>query len=141
MDALSRVASQTAGSLSLPLPCCLPLNFLLLLPCLPLPGARQGLNPEFEQGRVQGLGLGAKFLPHHKVGAGPQRSAARRSVKLRVAGWWQGMLCIGIAAPPLAAAVLSAALLPAVLTASCCRLHLVTIRPPLPAHPAARRWH
>ena len=27
----------------------------------------QGLNPEFEQGRTQGLGLGAKFLPHHKV--------------------------------------------------------------------------
>ncbi len=35
----------------------------------------QGLNPEFEQGRTQGLGLGAKFLPHHKVGT--QRAGSR----------------------------------------------------------------
>lgn len=28
---------------------------------------QEGLNPEFEAGRTQGLGLGAKFLPHHKV--------------------------------------------------------------------------
>ncbi|PRW60252.1 D-isomer specific 2-hydroxyacid dehydrogenase [Chlorella sorokiniana] len=28
---------------------------------------KEGLNPEFEQGRTQGLGLGAKFLPHHKA--------------------------------------------------------------------------
>ncbi len=28
---------------------------------------KEGLNPEFEAGRTQGLGLGAKFLPHSKV--------------------------------------------------------------------------
>lgn len=28
---------------------------------------REGMNPEFEAGRTQGLGLGAKFLPHHKA--------------------------------------------------------------------------
>lgn len=32
---------------------------------------KEGLNPEFEAGRTQGLGLGAKFLPHHKVRRGP----------------------------------------------------------------------
>lgn len=31
---------------------------------------KEGLNPEFEMGRQQGLGLGAKFLPHHKVRQG-----------------------------------------------------------------------
>lgn len=29
----------------------------------------EGLSAEYEQGRVQGLGLGAKFLPHHKARA------------------------------------------------------------------------
>lgn len=28
---------------------------------------KEGLNPEFESGRTQGLGLGAKFLPHSKA--------------------------------------------------------------------------
>ncbi|KAL4421567.1 hypothetical protein ABPG75_010858 [Micractinium tetrahymenae] len=28
---------------------------------------KEGLNPEFEAGRTQGLGLGAKFLPHSKA--------------------------------------------------------------------------
>lgn len=28
---------------------------------------QEGLNPEYEMGRTQGLGLGAKFLPHNKV--------------------------------------------------------------------------
>jgi hypothetical protein len=31
---------------------------------------QEGLNPEFEMGRPQGLGLGAKYLPHRKVGSG-----------------------------------------------------------------------
>ena len=37
---------------------------------------KEGLNPEYEMGRQQGLGLGAKHLPHHKVRSGAGRRTA-----------------------------------------------------------------
>ncbi|KAI3429678.1 hypothetical protein D9Q98_005763 [Chlorella vulgaris] len=50
---------------------------------------QEGLNPEYEMGRTQGLGLGAKFLPHnksialtsgveHRLGSKLKRTAERR---------------------------------------------------------------
>lgn len=62
---------------------------------------KEGLNPEFESGRTQGLGLGAKFLPHSKVSIPPAQLLPKAAAAAAVAGVPEGssvLLCSRVCA-------------------------------------------